>query len=115
MDLLKELALKDKLVFTNIHQPSSDIYKLFDNLIIIDKGGFPIYAGVPLKALGYFRKNLKQVSADENECHICGNVNPEYIFRVIETNVVNEYGELTNERRMHPEHWYYFFRKKIKY
>ncbi|MCK5699897.1 MAG: ATP-binding cassette domain-containing protein, partial [Cyclobacteriaceae bacterium] len=30
LDLLKELALKGKLVFTTIHQPSSDIFKMFD-------------------------------------------------------------------------------------
>jgi len=30
MDLLRELALKGKLIFVVIHQPSSDIYKMFD-------------------------------------------------------------------------------------
>ena len=31
IDLLKELTLKGKLIFVVIHQPSSDIYKMFDN------------------------------------------------------------------------------------
>lgn len=35
MDLLRELALKGKLVFIVIHQPSSDIFKLFDNVVIL--------------------------------------------------------------------------------
>jgi len=40
MDLLKELALKGKLVFVVIHQPSSDIFKMFDKLMILDTGGY---------------------------------------------------------------------------
>jgi ABC-type multidrug transport system ATPase subunit len=31
MDLLRELTLKGKLIFIVIHQPSSEIYKMFDN------------------------------------------------------------------------------------
>jgi hypothetical protein len=34
MDLLKELALKGKLIFVVIHQPSSEIFKMFDKLKI---------------------------------------------------------------------------------
>ena len=41
MLLLKEQTLKGRLVIVNIHQPSSDIYKLFDKLLIMDKGGYP--------------------------------------------------------------------------
>lgn len=36
IDLLKELSLKGKLIFVVIHQPSSDIYKMFDKMIIMD-------------------------------------------------------------------------------
>jgi len=32
IDLLKELSLKGKLIFVVIHQPSSDIYKMFDKI-----------------------------------------------------------------------------------
>ena len=34
MDLLRELTLKGKLIFVVIHQPSSDIYKMFDNMVV---------------------------------------------------------------------------------
>ena len=41
LDLLKDLTLKGKLIFVVIHQPSSDIFKMFDNLLILDTGGYP--------------------------------------------------------------------------
>lgn len=55
MDLLKELALKGKLIFVVIHQPSSDIFKMFDKLLILDQGGYPIYNGNPVDAIMYFK------------------------------------------------------------
>ena len=38
LDLLKDLTRKGKLLFIVIHQPSSDIFKMFDKLIILDTG-----------------------------------------------------------------------------
>ncbi len=57
MDLLRELALKGKLVFVVIHQPSSEIYKMFDKIIFLDIGGYMIYYGNPVEAVMYFKKN----------------------------------------------------------
>ncbi|MFC2104708.1 ATP-binding cassette domain-containing protein, partial [Bacteroidota bacterium] len=45
MNLLREQTHKGKLVIANIHQPSSNVFKLFDKLWILDKGGYPIYQG----------------------------------------------------------------------
>jgi ABC-type multidrug transport system ATPase subunit len=56
MDLLKELALKGKLVFVVIHQPSSDIFKMFDKLLLLDVGGYPIYYGNPVESILYFKQ-----------------------------------------------------------
>ena len=55
MDLLKELSLKGKLVFVVIHQPSSDIFKMFDKLVILDVGGYQIFYGNPLEAAIHFK------------------------------------------------------------
>jgi ABC-type multidrug transport system ATPase subunit/uncharacterized tellurite resistance protein B-like protein len=114
IDLLKELALKGKLVFAVIHQPSSDIFKMFDKLVILDTGGFQIYYGNPVDAITYFKRNINMVNSDEGECHTCGNVNPEQIFNIIETKVINEFGNFTNERKFSPEQWNKFFSEKIK-
>lgn len=105
MDLLKELALKGKLIFVVIHQPSSDIFKMFDKLLILDVGGYPIYNGNPVDAVMYFKDLINHAKSNESECHVCGNVNPEQIFNIIESKVVDEYGTLTQHRKVSPKEW----------
>ncbi|MDP4845535.1 MAG: ATP-binding cassette domain-containing protein [Salibacteraceae bacterium] len=105
MDLLKELALKGKLIFVVIHQPSSEIFKMFDKLLILDTGGFPIYLGNPLDAIVYFKTEVNALNPKESECVRCGNVNPEQIFNIIEAKVVDEYGNLTDKRKTSPSEW----------
>lgn len=114
IDLLKELSLKGKLVFAVIHQPSSDIFKMFDKLLILDSGGFQIYYGNPVDSIVYFKKSINLVNSDEGECHDCGNVNPEQIFNIIETKIINEYGYFTNERKISAEQWNVVYQKNYK-
>jgi len=114
IDLLKELALKGKLVFAVIHQPSSDIFKMFDRLVILDTGGYQIYYGNPVDAVTYFKQNINLVNSDQGECVECGNVNPEQIFNIIETKVIDEYGNFTNERKIVPEQWNILYKEKIR-
>ncbi len=114
MDLLKMLSLKGKLIFVVIHQPSSDIFKMFDKLIILDVGGFPIYKGDPVEAVIYFKKRINHVNADESECELCGNVNPEQIFNIIDMKVVDEYGLQTAKRKVDPQEWNEYYHKLIQ-
>ena len=113
MDLLKELSLKGKLVFVVIHQPSSEIFKMFDKLLILDVGGFPIYYGNPVDGVIYFKHRINHVNADESECKLCGNVNPEQIFNIIETKVLDEYGNQTDNRKVSPKEWNEFYTEKL--
>jgi len=109
MDLLKQLSLGGKLVFVVIHQPSSDIFKLFDKLMLLDTGGFPIYYGNPSDAIIYFKKRANFAAADASECETCGNVNPEQIFSIIESKVFNEFGQATPDRKITPREWNGFY------
>ncbi len=109
MDLLKQLSLGGKLVFVVIHQPSSDIFKLFDKLMLLDTGGFPIYYGNPSDAIIYFKRRANFAAADESECETCGNVNPEQIFSIIESKVFNEFGQTTADRKITPNEWNRFY------
>ena len=106
MLLLKRQALKGKLIVINIHQPNSDLYKLIDKLLIIDKGGRIIYNGNPLDAIAYFKKAAKYVNPEERECSVCGNVKTEQPLRIIEARMVNPSGRLIRKRKVSPEEWY---------
>lgn len=114
IDLLKELSLKGKLVFAVIHQPSSDIFKKFDKLVILDFGGHQIYYGNPIEAIAYFKRSINLLNSEEGECHECGNVNSEQIFNIIETKVINEYGHFTPERKISADQWYKVYKEQFK-
>jgi ABC-type multidrug transport system ATPase subunit len=114
MDLLKELSLQFKLIFVVIHQPSSEIFKMFDKLIILDTGGYPIYYGNPIEAVMYFKKATRQINADTGECHACGNVNPELLFSIIESKEVDDFGRFTGNRIKNPSEWNELFLQNFK-
>ncbi len=107
MDLMKELSLKGKLIFVVIHQPSEDIFKMFDKLVILDVGGYQVYYGNPVAAVSYFKEIVKMVDLSRS-------VNPEQIFNIIESKVVNEYGNFTNKRKISPYEWYQQFKNRIE-
>lgn len=111
MDLLKELSLRGKMVFVVIHQPSSDIFKMFDSLIILDLGGYQVYYGNPVEALVYFKTLVNMVNKDQGACIECGNVNSEQILDILESRVVNEYGRFTDRRKIPAEEWYEYYKQ----
>ena len=113
MDLLKELTLRGKMVFVIIHQPSSDIFKMFDSLIILDENGYQIYYGDPVAAPVYFKEINNMVNRDQGACITCGNVNVEQVFNIIETRVVDEYGRFTDRRKITPKEWNEHFKKRF--
>ena len=112
MDLLRDLTLKGKLLFIVIHQPSSQIFKMFDKIIILDQEGCLTYYGNPVDAVIYFKTLDAQINADLGECPACGNVNTETIFNIIETHVVDEFGKYTDKRKVMPREWANIFRQK---
>ncbi|MGD1843853.1 MAG: ATP-binding cassette domain-containing protein [Salibacteraceae bacterium] len=109
LDLLRELTLKGKLIFVVIHQPSSDLYKMFDKVLLLDTGGYQIYYGNPVEAVIYFKTIDNQVNSQEGECPHCGNVNPEVLFNIVEARVVDEFGQLTDKRKVAPKKWRDFY------
>lgn len=114
MDLLKELTFQGKLIFVVIHQPSSDIFKLFDRLVILDTGGYPIYYGDPIAAVTYFKQCIHQVDAEVSVCPTCANINPEQVFDIIEGRTLNHVGHFTHERRIDPATWYSYFLQRLR-
>ncbi len=113
MSLLKNQALAGKLVFANIHQPSSDILKMFDRLWILDKGGYMIYDGDPVEALVYFKTETSQANAAESECPNCGNIETDNILHIVEVKVIDNAGFAGKERQISPKEWYEKYKKKM--
>ncbi|MDR3094275.1 MAG: ATP-binding cassette domain-containing protein [Bacteroidales bacterium] len=112
MDLMSELAQKGKQVFVVIHQPSSNIFKMFDKIIILDTGGYLIYYGNPIEAVMYFKRISQKINSDVGECPTCGNVNPELIFNIIEEKEVDELGNYTSKRKISPSQWENIYRQE---
>ncbi len=106
MTLLKRQTLKGKLVIINIHQPSSDLYKMLEKLLIIDKGGYIIFNGNPMDAIVYFKQKANYVNPEDSECYLCGNVKVEQPLRIIEARMVDANGRLIRERKIKPVEWY---------
>jgi ABC transport system ATP-binding/permease protein len=109
MDLLRELTIRGKLIFIVIHQPSSELYKMFDRVIVLDEGGQMVYYGNPVEAVIHFKKIDNQVNYGIGECPVCGNVNPELIFNIIEARKVDEFGNYTGQRKISPSRWRSYF------
>lgn len=105
MTLLKDLTYKGKLVIANIHQPSSEIYKMFDKIMIIDRGGYQVYCGNPNEAIIYFRTQSNHANPDEDQCTKCGNIDTEKLLQIIEAKVVDEHGKATRTRKVTPAEW----------
>ena len=106
INLLKEQTMKGKLIIVNIHQPSSDVYKLFDRLWLLDKGGYPVFDGNPIDAITYFKEKANYADAETSACPTCGNVNPEIVLNIIDEKALNSSGELSDERKTTPQEWH---------
>ncbi len=111
INLLKEQTYKGKLVVVNIHQPSSDVYKLFDRLWLLDKGGYPVFDGNPIDAITYFKSAANYADAETSACPTCGNVNPEIVLNIIDEKAINNTGETSDDRKMTPQEWHELYLK----
>lgn len=111
MDLLHELTLRGKLVITVIHQPSSEIFKGFDKVLVLDTGGRMVFYGNPIESIIHFKTLDAQINREVGECPTCGTVNPETVFNILETRVVDEFGRYTEKRKVSPDEWAEAFSK----
>ena len=106
INLLKEQTYKGRLIVVNIHQPSSDIFKLFDRLWLLDRGGYPVYDGNPIEAVTYFKRAANYADAEVSTCSLCGNVNPEIILNIIDEKALDDSGRITDKRKVPPQEWH---------
>ncbi|PKP36324.1 MAG: hypothetical protein CVT98_08250, partial [Bacteroidetes bacterium HGW-Bacteroidetes-15] len=113
MRVFKNIALSGTLVIVNIHQPSSEVFKLFDSVLVIDKGGLPVFMGNPLEAILHFKYISDRVDKDQSGCESCGTVKPDQIFELIEEQSVDELGQRSTSRKFSPTHWHELYIESI--
>jgi ABC-type multidrug transport system ATPase subunit len=109
MHLLKKSTFNGKIVIINIHQPSSDIFKLFDKLLFLDHGGYPAYFGRAAQVISYLKRSMRIVDWQESECHTCGKLNPDDIFHLIQRPKIKLDNQEVQERLLSPQRWHRSF------
>lgn len=114
MDLLQEQVYKGRLVVVNIHQPSSEIFKMFDRLWILDVGGYPIYDGNPIEALTYFKRAAGYVDDQMSVCPKCGNIDSETILSIVGEKIIDNNGQVLDKRKWSPQEWHELYLKTVK-
>ena len=114
INLLKEQTYKGRLIVVNIHQPSSDIFKLFDRLWLLDRGGYPVYDGNPIEAVTYFKRAANYADAEVSTCSLCGNVNPEIILNIIDEKALDDSGRITDKRKVPPQEWHRMYLERTE-
>ncbi|KAH6997467.1 P-loop containing nucleoside triphosphate hydrolase protein [Ilyonectria destructans] len=57
VEILQGLANEGRTIILTIHQARSDLFNRFGNVLLLAKGGFPVYAGSTKEMLGYFGKH----------------------------------------------------------
>jgi ABC-type multidrug transport system ATPase subunit len=113
MQLFSEQTIKGRIVVMNIHQPSSDTFKSFDKILLLDKEGYPVYFGNPAESIPYFNTIAESFVTVADSCQTCGNINPESIFKILEERKVNKKGEFVDRRKIEPQKWHEYYKKKI--
>ena len=114
INLLKEQTYRGKLIIVNIHQPGSDVYKLFDRLWLLDKGGYPVYDGNPIDAITYFKNAANYADAETSMCPTCGNVNPDIVLNIIDEKALTGSGEVSEKRKVSPQEWHELYLERRK-
>ncbi|EHK23803.1 uncharacterized protein TRIVIDRAFT_45576 [Trichoderma virens Gv29-8] len=66
MEVLQGLATEGRTVILTIHQPRSDLFKHFGNVLLLARGGAPAYAGPAKDMLNYFNKQGYQCPQHSN-------------------------------------------------
>lgn len=57
MEVLRGLANEGRTLILTIHQARSDLFKHFGNVLLLARGGSPVYAGAANEMLGYFGRH----------------------------------------------------------
>ena len=100
--LLRKIASEGKVVIASIHQPDYETFMMFDKVLIIDDGGYPVFYGKPAASAEYFRSISGKI---DKESLIETHFNPGVILNMI-TETVHNADDSSSQRITSPEEWY---------
>lgn len=125
IDILKSLTDQGKIVVITIHQPSSTIFKKFDQVLMMDMNGRQVYYGEPEACFDYFDYELGLLSYRKVDIENKKTARTsDYMYEVIqypEYNLRNEpvYEQqnkmLQIKRKFPPEYWRDKYKRKMLY
>lgn len=66
IEMLASLAKEGRTIILTIHQPGSKLFQRFDNILLLARGGFPVFSGKGVDMLPYFSSVGFQCSKNTN-------------------------------------------------
>jgi len=66
IEMLASLAKEGRTIILTIHQPGSNLFHRFDNMLLLARGGFPVFSGKGVDMLPYFSGLGFQCSENTN-------------------------------------------------
>jgi len=107
VDLLKHRALDGRIIFTVLHQPSAKIFRLFDKVILLDRGGRLAFCGDIDAALIYFQAASENADDDaSDDARLAPPADdPDLLLKTLEAPLLNIDGTPLDQRRHPPEYW----------
>jgi ABC-type multidrug transport system ATPase subunit len=98
--ILRARADAGALVFVVIHQPSVALFRLFDRLLLLDRGGLAAFYGDPLNARSYLEKVAPVPSASDAE-----EFDPGSLLAALEAPARQVDGRTEERRMFDPDYW----------
>lgn len=122
IELLKQLTRQGKIVIVTIHQPNPDIFRKFDRVLLMDKGGCQVFFGTCDEAFNYFSDELEELPIRRTEIESKRELRmPDFMFDIIEYPEYDSKGEIkfyrtrdsiAMKRRYPPPYWRDKYKRK---
>jgi len=123
--ILKNLAHQGNIVIMTIHQPTTNVFRQFDNVLLMDMGGKQVFYGTPDECFSYFDEEIEQITIKKTEILQKKQAQAtDFMYEVIAYPEYGENGEVIYEqrnktlsvkRKFTPEYWRDKFKRKTLY
>ncbi|PKN78933.1 MAG: hypothetical protein CVU48_06805, partial [Candidatus Cloacimonetes bacterium HGW-Cloacimonetes-1] len=98
IEFLSELKDQGKIIICSIHQPNAAIFKRFDRILLMDRGGVEVFFGNGTEVFDYFDDEIQRLGNLEYNMkkQLCM---PELFFDIL------EFADERGQRVFPPEYW----------